>query len=128
MKNKKTSNKATVIPSSIVLTEDQKRLPEVKALIKRLEEENKKKEIESKLTPIIEFAAKTLGVEFRTFDALAKYVGNKTESVSRAKRLSGEQKKMIDEMKADKKTHREIATLAKCKETQVNAYVYSKKK
>ena len=129
MSAKKSSNKPkSKIPDNIELSVEQKKWPEAKALHARILEEAKRREIESKLSPILESAGVALGVKFSSLGALVKFVENKKGNVTRAKRLTPEQKTKIDELKAEKKTHKEIATAVGCKETQVNAYVYNKDK
>lgn len=114
------------IPDSIPLTEEQKKLPEVKALLKKLKEEQEKAEASKKIQPIVDFASKTLGESFKNFSAVASYVNKLTGETGRAKRITDEVKTKIDALIGEGKKDGDIAKALKLTYPQV--YNYRKKK
>ena len=128
MSSKNKTSKQPAIPDNIVLTSEQKKLPEVKALFKVLKEEREKAETEKKLMPIVEFANKSLSQSFKTWAQMVKHVEKITEGTKRAERLSPEQKTKIDALSSSDKTHKQIATEVKCKTSQVSTYLFTKNK
>ncbi len=109
------------IPDTIILTDGQKNLPEVKALLRRLKEEQEKLEMEKKLTPIFEFAAKTLGQTFKSWNQMVRFVEKLDKGSSRNGRITKEQKERVIELLRTDKGNAEIAKEVGCKVTQVSS-------
>jgi hypothetical protein len=109
------------IPDSIPLTEEQKKFPEVKALLKKLKEDQEKADIEKKLTPICDFAGKTLSQTFKSWGQMVKFVEKMTKGSVGGGRLTKEQKDKITELLKTDKGNSEIAKEVKCKATQVSS-------
>ena len=128
----KKSNKSTVSPETIVLTEAELKLPEVKALLKRREELKKQEEINSRLPKVLEFAGTTFGKEFKTLAAFVKYVtklsGKKAAKGENAPRLTDEQRAKIRELKKEGKTIKDIVASEGVTTGQVSVTLSGKKK
>jgi hypothetical protein len=128
----KKSNKPSTTPETLVLTEKEMKLPEAKALLKRIEELKQQEEINSRLPKVLEFAGTTFGKQFKTFKGFVTFVtklGGKTQIRGKqSPRLTDEQRVKIRELKKEGKTHPEIAAAVGCSVPQVNITVYAKKK
>jgi len=124
----KKQNKPAPITEDVVIPPKFQKLPEAKALIKRMAEEKERDEIETKLKPIVKLANETFTEEFKSFAAFVKHVEKITGGSQRATRLTEEKKKKIDELAAEKTPQKEIAKIVDCKVTQVSSYLFSKKK
>ena len=124
---KKQTKPAPVVTENIVITPDLQKLPEAKALIKKMAELKEKDEIETKLKPIVKLANETFGQEFKSFAAYVKHVEKITGGSQRATRLTDDQKKQIDDLAAKKTPQKDIAKAVDCKPTQVSSYLFSKK-
>lgn len=108
----KKSTKTTSIPDTITLTAEEKKLPELKQLLKRREELKRKADICAKMPEVLAHAGKVFGKTFKTIKGLANYeakmMGRRGKKAKRAPRLTDAQKAQIRGLK-DQKTHAEIA-------------------
>ena len=110
---------------TITLTPELKKLPGVKEFLKSVEEFNEVNQLDTKLAPVVEKANEVLGKHFKKFSQLAKYVADRTAPT---KRLDDGQKKMILDLAAAGKKHKEIAAEVGCKVTQVSTHIFKSKK
>ncbi len=109
------------LPNTITLTDAQKSLPEVKALLRRLKQEQEKIEMEKKLTPIVEFAGKTLGQSFKSWNQMVRFVEKLDKGSGRGGRITNDQKEKVIELLRTDKGNAEIAKEVGCKVTQVSS-------
>jgi hypothetical protein len=128
----KKSDKPSIIPESIVITEEDKKLPEYKALLRRKEELKKKAEMAAKLPEVLKVAGEKFDKEFKTLNAFVNFVakleGKKGGKGKRAKKLTDEQKAQIRQLKTEGKTAAEIKKAVGCSTAQVTSTLYAAKK
>lgn len=120
-----------MVVTDTLITEEHKKTAEYKALMKRIERDKKKAEMTARLPKVLEFASTTFGKDFKTLKAfsnfVAKMAGKKAGKGKRAKKLTEEQAKKLEELVKAGKNVKELMKETGCSKAQANKFLYPAK-